>query len=471
MSELAVGSLFAGIGGFDLGFERAGFRVAWCVEWDKAAQSVLRKRFPGARILSDVREVDASSLETVDVVCGGFPCQDLSSAGKRAGLAGERSGLFHEAMRIVRGVRPKLVVLENVVGLLTSNQGHDFATVLREMGQGWPCEEVAWRVLDSQHFGVPQRRRRVFVVASASLGCAESVLALAEGGGGDSPKSGKKGKANPRRTPSGVGGVGEPMFADLYNQVITGTISPTVTSATGISNASGPKVVAPARVPAHVIDMQGRKGWVGIYDESVCPTLCKMHGNDVHAVAFKTGNSAKARSDGLSIDVCPTLSSDAGGNTVPAVAFAQNQLGEVRVNKVCGTLNTNANATGRNSPLVAHGDHSGKELPFAVTVSSDEVRLSEVTGTLDAARESRGSSQQRFVVQSVVDDEPTMIIRRLMPVECERLQGFPDGWTQVGTEEKPTSDSQRYRQVGNAVTVNVAEWIARRAAKALMEER
>jgi len=123
--------MFAGIGGFDLGFERAGFHVSWCIEWDKHAQAVLRKRFPYATIYGDIREVDPAQLAPVDVVCGGFPCQDLSVAGKRAGLAGERSGLFHDAMRLIRKLNPKLLVLENVPGLHSSNRGLDFATVLR----------------------------------------------------------------------------------------------------------------------------------------------------------------------------------------------------------------------------------------------------------------------------------------------------------------------------------------------------
>jgi len=188
---MKVGSLFAGIGGFDLGFERAGFEVAWCVEWDKNAQAVLRKRFPNAKVYGDIREVDPDKLERVDVICGGFPCQDLSVAGKRAGLAGERSGLFHDAMRIVRRLRPSILVLENVPGLLSSNRGLDFATVLREVGEGWDCAEVGWRVLDSQYFGVAQRRRRVFVVAGTRVGCAEQILALAEGGSGDPPSRDK----------------------------------------------------------------------------------------------------------------------------------------------------------------------------------------------------------------------------------------------------------------------------------------
>ena len=131
-----MGSLFAGIGGFDLGFERSGFDVRWCVEKDKNCQKVLKRRFPNAKIYGDITQIKDEELEKVDVVCGGFPCQDLSVAGKRKGLAGERSGLFYEAVRLVRAIKPEFLILENVPGLLSSNKGHDFAAVIREVDQG-----------------------------------------------------------------------------------------------------------------------------------------------------------------------------------------------------------------------------------------------------------------------------------------------------------------------------------------------
>ena len=191
---IKVGSLFAGIGGFDLGFARAGFEVAWSVEINPQSQQVLRKQFPNAKIYGDITQVKVEDLERVDIVCGGFPCQDLSFAGKRKGLAGERSGLFYEAMRLIRGINPRIVILENVPGLLASNQGRDFAIVLSEMDKGWNCQEVAWRVLDSQFFGVAQRRKRVFIVASSRIGSAEQILALNESVSGDSKPSKEKKK-------------------------------------------------------------------------------------------------------------------------------------------------------------------------------------------------------------------------------------------------------------------------------------
>ncbi len=158
-----VGSLFAGIGGFDLGFEQAGFTTAWQVEIEADLRQVLALRFPHAQQFADVRDVGAHNLCPVDVLIGGFPCQDVSSMGARAGLAGARTGLFWEVCRIVEEIRPQWLVLENVVGLLTSNGGQDFGVVLQALAdRGYVG---CWRVLDAQYFGVAQRRRRVFLVA------------------------------------------------------------------------------------------------------------------------------------------------------------------------------------------------------------------------------------------------------------------------------------------------------------------
>lgn len=158
-----IGSLFAGIGGFDLGFERAGFTTRWQVEINPVCKAVLTDRFPHARQYDDVREVGKHNLPRVDVLTGGFPCQDLSSMGKQRGLEGKRSGLFFEVARIINELQPKWVVLENVVGLLSCNNGKDFQTVIETLAE---CGYLGfWRMLNAQYFGVPTKRRRVFIVA------------------------------------------------------------------------------------------------------------------------------------------------------------------------------------------------------------------------------------------------------------------------------------------------------------------
>jgi DNA (cytosine-5)-methyltransferase 1 len=168
MKKMTGVSLFAGIGGFDLAMERNNIEVVASVEIDKKANAVLARHFPNSKQFEDVTEVTGEQLITAGfdprngIITGGFPCQDLSVAGKRAGLAGERSGLFWEIARIIQETETEWFILENVPGLLSSNKGQDMGIVigtLADLGYG-----VSWRVLDAQYFGVPQRRRRVFIV-------------------------------------------------------------------------------------------------------------------------------------------------------------------------------------------------------------------------------------------------------------------------------------------------------------------
>lgn len=208
--KLRIGSLFAGVGGFDLGFRRAGFETAWAVEIDDKAQAVLRLRFPEADLHDDVTKVGAHNLAPVDVITYGFPCQDLSVAGKRAGLDGARSGLFHEAVRVIcelraRDGKPDIAIAENVPGLFSSNGGRDFAVVLQTLVDVG-ARDVAWRVLDSRYHRVAQRRRRVFLVADLGGECAGEILSLAEGMRGDSAPRRKARKSTPATSGAGATG-------------------------------------------------------------------------------------------------------------------------------------------------------------------------------------------------------------------------------------------------------------------------
>lgn len=174
---MKVASFFSGIGGIDLGLERAGMEVVFQCEILPFGQSVLKKHWPGAILAGDITKVQGNDIPTVDVFAGGFPCQDLSLAnqGKRKGLEGARSGLFYKYAELVEEKHPRWVFIENVPGLLNSAKGADFAAVLStldELGYG-----VAWRVLDAKFFGTPQRRRRTYIVASlGTLGAAEVLF-------------------------------------------------------------------------------------------------------------------------------------------------------------------------------------------------------------------------------------------------------------------------------------------------------
>jgi DNA (cytosine-5)-methyltransferase 1 len=158
---LKFGSLFSGIGGIDLGLERAGMTCRWQIEIDDYARQVLAKHWPDVPRYSDITEVDGRVLEPVDLIAGGFPCQDISYAGRGAGLDGERSGLFWETVRVVRQCQPRYVLLENVAALLTRGLDRVLGT-LAEIGY-----DTEWHCIPAAALGAPHIRDRVFVVAYA----------------------------------------------------------------------------------------------------------------------------------------------------------------------------------------------------------------------------------------------------------------------------------------------------------------
>lgn len=173
---MKVASFFSGIGGFELGFERAGLEIVFQCEINKFNQRILQKHWPNITRHTDITTLEVSNIPVSDIWCAGFPCQDVSLAnnGKREGLKGKRSGLFYQFADLVKQRFPKWIILENVPGLLNSQNGEDFRVIIQtldEFGYG-----VAWRILDAKFFGTPQRRRRVFIVASYQSGSAAQVL-------------------------------------------------------------------------------------------------------------------------------------------------------------------------------------------------------------------------------------------------------------------------------------------------------
>lgn len=188
----SFGSVFTGIGGFDLGIERAGWKAAWQIENDRYCNRIMEGMFPDVPKHGDIRTVDTGNLGRVDLICGGFPCQDVSVAGKRKGLAGDQSGLFFDFMRIVADVLPRWILIENVPGLLSSNGGRDMGTVLGTLGKlgyWW-----AYRCLNSQYFGVPQRRRRIYIVGHLGASCSPEILFESESVYGHLATGGTTGK-------------------------------------------------------------------------------------------------------------------------------------------------------------------------------------------------------------------------------------------------------------------------------------
>lgn len=420
-----VGSLFSGVGGFDLAFERAGFKVAYQVEFDKHARSVLRKHWPDTILFEDVRDVNAAKLPAVDVLAGGFPCQDLSVAGRRAGLAGERSGLFYEFARIIEESHPEWVVIENVPGLLSSRGGRDMGAILgtlSELGYGW-----AYRVLDSQYFGVPQRRRRVFIVGrtgARSRDCAE-VLFEPESVLGNPPPSRAQGEKVAGSLGGGAGNRG--WCDDLDRAGAFVNVSPTLTG-----GAEGRGFRGDDGSNAYVLSIRGRTG----------------------------GSQVEIEREG----VAPVLRGGGGGSSRGLMVFAENQRGSAGGGKSgSGYPAIFAIQDGREIEKRQNGLGIGGDIAYTLdgTGAQGVSYVPEQVGALsDGAHHGGGLNGQDAYSGRVL--APTGTVRRLTPKECERLQGFPDDWT------AGQADSHRYRQMGNAVTVPVVEWIASRLLRQVL---
>ena len=213
--KLTLGSLFDGIAGFPLSASHYGITTKWASEIESFPIRISSKHFPGMKHLGDITKINGAAIEPVDIISFGSPCQDMSVAGKRAGLEGSRSGLFMEAVRIIRemreatnGVYPRISIWENVPGAFSSNNGNDFRAVLEEITEAeipipksgrWAeaglvrgnGRSMAWRVLDAQYWGVPQRRKRIFLVADFRGECAGEILFEREGMSGNSAESGE----------------------------------------------------------------------------------------------------------------------------------------------------------------------------------------------------------------------------------------------------------------------------------------
>jgi DNA (cytosine-5)-methyltransferase 1 len=310
--KLTYGSLFSGVGGFDAGFDLAGFQCAFQVEWDKHCQQILAKHWPEVPKWSDVQEVNGAEIPPCDVLIFGSPCQDLSVAGKRAGLDGDKSIMFYEAIRIIKEMRnatgfiyPRIVVWENVPGAITSNNGDDFGQVLNTMADIGAVQQE-WSVLDAVKFGIPQRRRRLFLISIFS--------------------------------PDAV-----------------------------------------ARCPDPLLPVKAGR------------------------IRRSTSSRKKEQEDAIVV--------------------------EARIEEDC------------------------RPIAFSHTQGLDLQASYEAFPTL--RREGSGHAV------AVVTDDHEMIIRRLTPLECERLQGWPDDHTRWRADGKEQAETQRYKQCGNGVATPVAAWVAK----------
>lgn len=441
--------------------------------------------------------------------------QDLSIAGKRAGLAGARSGLFMEQVRIVKEmreaderngrtgdmVRPRYLVWENVVGAFSSNKGKDFAAVLEEIikivepeapgievpEKGWPTWggyhdevggrwSVVWRTHDAQYWGVPQRRRRISVVADFGGDTASEIQFDGESLPGDITASGASGEGFAETAEAGAsyavrirGGCDGGGKGALVQTEKSGTL--------GTGNDQT------------IFCMATQQGGAELRTDDRAPTLTAaagMSGNNqpVVCAGFKLGNSEQARSIGYQEELSPTLNAECGGNkpAVVAPAVALDMTHACDVIRECGEQVPALQArmgTGGNQVPLTYQDVTGTLSPGAHAGSyngQDAYNDMLVCGASpDVAHALRAKSACAYREDAETYPVQNMVVRRLTPMECERLQGFPDHWTEIGEwiDEKgkkhKDADSPRYKALGNSIALPFWDWMLRRMARYLPE--
>ena len=510
MDKLTLGSLFDGSGGFPLGGLISGITPVWASEIEPFPIRVTTKRLPFIKHYGDISTMDGSKIEPVDIITFGSPCQDLSIAGKRDGLDGKRSSLFYEAIRIVKemrcatdGKKPRYIVWENVPGAFSSNKGEDFRCVLEGICHikdetlsvpkidKWKQAgtmvgdhfSLAWRVLDAQYWGVPQRRKRIFLVADFTGGGAGEILFKSEGLSGYSKKSIRSWQGATSYIADSTGEAGTICLNDQGGNRMDVTKDITCTLR---AKSNHP----PCVMDSAVFDNHGKDTrFTGPID--VAPTISATYGtggnnqpfvvenSKTYDVRFTSEGTVNARSNVYESDTARTI--DTSGN-----APDSNQ-GGIAVVESYGLQGSMIGRADKNGP---QGDGVNEELSFtlntvdkhAVVYAIDResfncgqnyarnlgITEDGINSTLKAqgpsavATPTYSSSKASFFTDAKLELANTLVatdykdpplindndgidytVRRLTPSECARLQGFPDWWCSDLGIETPTMDDLR----------------------------
>jgi DNA (cytosine-5)-methyltransferase 1 len=477
------GSLFAGVGGFDMGMEDAGWECKFQVEWDKHCQHILNKHWPDIPKWGDVSTVSGTEIPPVDCIIFGSPCQDLSVAGKRAGLQGERSGLFYEAVRIIKEMRhatngtfPRWAIWENVAGALSSNNGRDFAAVISEMAEaGAVLQEYA--LLDAQYFGIPQRRRRVFLVAcfdpAIARNCPDPLLPVSESLRGNTAKGKSKGQATADSTTAGFGSSSFGGWSETDTAItlsardhkssntIVGSLAARDYKGVGSQYVDEGKVIVEPFVKSRrAQSASDDETWV---EGQVNPTLNSFDMGDTRATTAIVFDDDRRVGPRIFDETVGTLQAfmGTGGNNTPMVAqesvlFENSYRDGARIAKdgVTQTLSAKMGTGGGNTPMVAIG------------IQGTVIGRQDENGPAGKGHTEEGDPMFTLTSTDIHAVAQSMAVRRLTPLECERLMGWPDDhtrWKADGTEQ---ADTHRYKQCGNGVASPVAKWIASHILKA-----
>lgn len=558
---MTLGSLFDGIGGFPLAAVHCGGVPVWASEIEPFPMRVTKLRFPDMLHVGDITKLDGAKLPPVDVICGGSPCQDLSVAGLRKGLAGERSGLFMDQVRIVkemraederRGVsddfiRPRYLVWENVPGAFSSANGEDFRAVIEEIVHikdstchvprpdtgRWESAgaailgdqfSLAWRVLDAQYWGVAQRRRRIFLVADFGGLTAPKILFEQERLLGDPAEGQGQGKgvtttAGNSSADSGGSRVAEEKQVDIFafhiNQReetinlngISGALMATTNMQMQTFVAEGMRKFESAEKKEECLCLNDQGGERMDVSVDITATLrAGMSGHPPLVMGIQQGSAGTEEIP----DPALTEEAETGGNN-QQILFENHGI-DARYtgpHEVAPTMSDRYGTGGNNVPLVSDmpesyciagniidrevqngGNGLGCQPDISYTLTSadrhavfsrqrsDEFLQNRVTATQSARQhkdatdlvcepyqntvgtigytDHKGINNQ-YVSEDKCIVENRKLIRRLTPLECERLQGFPDHWTDI----PGASDSARYKALGNSVAIPCVDFVLR----------
>lgn len=558
---MTLGSLFDGIGGFPLAAVHCGGVPVWASEIEPFLMRVTKLRFPDMIHVGDITKLDGAKLPPVDVICGGSPCQDLSVAGLRKGLAGERSGLFMDQVRIVkemraederRGVsddfiRPRYLVWENVPGAFSSANGEDFRAVIEEIVHikdstchvprpdtgRWESAgaailgdqfSLAWRVLDAQYWGVAQRRRRIFLVADFGGLTAPKILfeqerLLRDPAEGQGQGKGVTTAAGNSSADSGGSRVAEEKQVDIFafhiNQReetinlngISGALMATTNMQMQTFVAEGMRKFESAEKKEECLCLNDQGGERMDVSVDITATLrAGMSGHPPLVMGIQQGSAGTEEIP----DPALTEEAETGGNN-QQILFENHGI-DARYtgpHEVAPTMSARYGTGGNNVPLVSDmpesyciagniidrevqngGNGLGCQPDISYTLTSadrhavfsrqrsDEFLQNRVTATQSARQhkdatdlvcepyqntvgtigytDHKGINNQ-YVSEDKCIVENRKLIRRLTPLECERLQGFPDHWTDI----PGASDSARYKALGNSVAIPCVDFVLR----------
>lgn len=509
MENFKLGSLFDGSGGFPLAGVLCGVTPLWASEIEKFPIQVTSRRFPNMKHLGDITKINGAEIEPVDIITFGSPCQDLSVAGKQKGLTGERSGLFMEAIRIIKemrnatnGIYPRFIVWENVPGAFSSNGGEDFRTVLQEIssitddtvfiteptkGKWLAAGEIlgdnfslAWRTLNAQYWGVPQRRRRIFLVADFTGQCAPKILFERKGLSGNIEKGEKTGQ-----------GIANDAQGSINSAGFNGWRSTTGSLEYADDRAPCLQANMPSSV---VINDQGGES-LNVNFDGISPTLrAEAHGNLPCVVAGFRGRAGK-KSGGIAYheNTAPTLIANQDAHVFDARGFScrktrstitgdhESHISDyttlcLQGNGIdwaetagcngkgwCEDIAYTLNTIDRHAVAYSASDINNYKAEN-VNVSGIDCRNSKENGDLCGTLQAKPNGGYSLNYTHPVRIGKT--VRRLTPTECARLQGFPDWWC----SDVPHKDTAEYKMWGNGITLPCAVFVLQGIVECLRKQ-